>query len=226
MRSYDRSQPLIFIHVPKAAGTTTRQIFDQWFGAGLLPHYYRESEAKMPEKHDIFALHRFDQPLVVYGHFNRKRQFGIEDYYPDARQFISILRDPFELMVSAYFFMNRHAHGWADRTRAPGPSVNDYLNQNKSTMLNHFPRMVTFDNYKEIIEEFFIEIGIAERLEASMQRIANKLGMPFDTTTLGYLNVSERNQEVAGHLRDIFVDNNQLEYAVYNYVKNKFNEVI
>jgi hypothetical protein len=226
LRSYDRSQPLIFIHVPKAAGTTTRQVFDLWFGSRLLPHYFVEENGEMPKKHNIFSLHHVDNPLVVYGHFNRKRKFGVEDYYPEVQQFISILRDPFELMVSAYFFMKQHAHRWADCTRNPGLSVNDYLHRSKSTMLYHFPRIVTFDNYKDIIEEFFIEIGIAEQLSVSMQRIANKLQMSFDPSILGHLNTSERNQEVSEHLREIFVENNQLEYDVYQYVKSKFGSSI
>ena len=35
MRPYDPTEPLIFVHVPKCAGTTVRAVFRDWFvGAG------------------------------------------------------------------------------------------------------------------------------------------------------------------------------------------------
>ncbi len=45
--------------------------------------------------------------------------------------------------------------------------LQDQILNTKESMLNHFPRAVTMDNYREIIETLFIEIGVMEHLEES-----------------------------------------------------------
>ena len=116
MRSYDSNLPLFFIHIPKAAGTSTQKIFSTWFGTGLLKHYYDEYSGTMPQKYDINQIHSPETPVVVYGHFNRLRYFGVEHYYPNAQQFITILRDPLEATISHYFYSKKWASKWVNNT--------------------------------------------------------------------------------------------------------------
>lgn len=218
MLNYDPDHPLIFIHTPKTAGTSVKVLFQQWFGEGLLPHYYKEAACEMPVRHDIFALHTRERPVVVYGHFNRRRHFGLEDYYPEARQCITLLRDPLDRMVSNYFYLKKVAHGWKKHTEPLDAELESFLLKNKSTMLSYFPREVSAGNYKEIIAQYFIDIGTVETLDRSLQRIAAKLGRPYQAGTIGRENATERDQPVSDRLRDIFVENNRLEYEVFDYV--------
>ena len=104
VKIYESSQPLIFIHIPKTAGVSVTEIFNGWYGDRLLLHYHDEVAEKMPAKYDLKSIHDALLPICIYGHFNRKRGFGLEDYYPDINQFITILRDPFERAISGYFF--------------------------------------------------------------------------------------------------------------------------
>ena len=222
MIEYDRGQALIFIHVPKAAGTTTKNVFKAWFGENLLEHYFNEQAAQMPIKHDLDQLHSADHPVVVYGHFNSHRGFGVQDYYPDVNQFVTILRDPYEMMLSHYFYTRREGANWKSKAQVPDKSLADYLLDTSPNMLNHFPRPVTLANYKELIDKYFIDIGFTEQLSESLRRMAQKLGKPFDEKDLGHLNVTARDEEVPGHLRDKFIERNQLEYMVYDYAFSRF----
>ncbi len=222
MRDYDRNQPLIAIHIPKSAGTSTRAVFKSWFGGGFREHYFDENKGRMPKRHDLARIQRPDRPVVVYGHFNRRRHFGVEDYYPEVTQFVTILRDPFELVMSSYFFTRKVGRTWKDRSRVPTAKLSEHILSATPNMLNHFPREVTMANYKELIEEYFIDIGTMETLHDSVHRIARKLGMPFEPKMLGHLNATERNESVPASLRDLFVEKNELEYAVYNYVVERF----
>lgn len=179
----------------------------------------------MPEKLDLFGLHKVDRPCVLHGHFNRLRGFGVEDYYPNATQFVTILRDPFEKAVSGYFYLKKNRSYWKDKSRIPREaSIENYLMKTKVNYLNHFPREVTPANYKDIIEEYFIEVGIMERLEESMKWIAHKLSMPYVAALLGHHNATDRNQEVQSHLRDLFSERNQLQFDVYNYAVERFTQ--
>ena len=108
MREYDPYKPLIHIHLPKTGGVTVKEIYKNWFKQGLLFHYYNEPEQKLPVKYDLEKLHNINSPICVFGHFNKARDFGIKDYYPDVNQFITILRDPFEKAISGYFFLKKN----------------------------------------------------------------------------------------------------------------------
>lgn len=177
----------------------------------------------MPQKIDLHKLHSLDNPLVLYGHFNKFRGFGVEDYYPDVDQFITILRDPFELLISHYFFVKKQSGNWKDQSRVPEKDLHSYLRNTKPNMLIHFPREMNLDNYKNIIEEFFIEIGIAEKLAISLQRIADKLGYEFDKNQLQILNTTEHDQDIPGSFRDHFIKLNPLEFAVYEYAQSRYD---
>lgn len=225
MRSYDKSEPLICIHVPKAAGSSAKKFFSNWYNDNFINHYFDEEKALMPVKHNIFDIHTCDMPVLVYGHFNRLRGFGVEDYYPDVKQFVTILRDPFELTVSHYFYVRKNSSGWKDKSHTIDEhNIEKYLKSAKVNMLNHFPLEVTKENYKDIIEEFFVEIGITEMLGESMKRIAKKLNKPYDASLLGNYNATERDQSVPDYLKEMFLEKNALEYEVYNYAFEKFIE--
>jgi len=216
MRDYDRTQPLIVIHVPKAAGISSGHVFYDWYGENFHKHYYNEAAGGMPKQLDLFGLHTPESPLCLQGHFNRLRGFGVEDYYPAVTQFVTILRDPFELSVSHYFYVRSVGDAWKDQTRVPKDSLVSFLETNRPNMLNHFPRPVTLSNYKDICEEFFIEIGITEQLDESMRRIGRKLGFEH-TKEVGTHNTTARDQTVPEGFRELFMEVNRLEYAVYEY---------
>jgi hypothetical protein len=221
MIEYNPNEPLIFLHIPKTGGTSVRSLFEIWFSENLRVHYYDATLNRMPEKHPINEKTNSGKPLIVYGHFNRRRSFGVEDYYPDARQFITILRDPFERVVSSFFYLKKISQ---ENSNARVPFQNDlvaHVRSMKSLTLAHFPREVTLSNYKEIIEKFFVAIGTLEKLHASMSLIAQKLQMPYNKEMLEVLNFTHRDQDIPRGLRDRYIEENALEYIVYNYVKDR-----
>lgn len=224
MREYDVNQPLIAIHIPKTAGTSVKQIFQGWFGDNLLFHYHDIGNDILPAKHDLAGKHSKQKPIMIYGHFNRLRSFGIEDYYPEIQQFITILRDPIEYAASSYFYMRKNSSNWKDQSRIPKGDLRDYLFQEAriGSMLNHFPRTVTMDNYQEMIETQFIEIGVTDYLEASMNRIAEKLNRPYLPGSLPRLNATEWDQAIPEILRAEYREYLPLDYAVYDYVLAKY----
>ena len=221
MKPYNIQKPLIVIHIPKAAGRSSRTVFKDWYGDNLHLHYFDEVNGKMPDYIDIDKLHSPKKPLVLYGHFNKLRKFGIEDYYPGADQFVTILRDPYELLISHYFYSKKVGDTWQDKSRAPKTDLETYLNNTKPNMLNHFPREMNINNYKDICEQYFIEIGITEKLDESLHRIAKKLGVKY-SNNVPEINKTERTQKVPEGFRDQFIELHRLEYEVYNYALNKY----
>jgi hypothetical protein len=222
MRSYDRNSPLIIIHVPKTAGTSCKEVYQRWFGDNLHLHYADMKDGTLPEKLNLQAMHRPGKPLAVYGHFNRLNGFGIEDYYPEVAQFVTILRHPYELHVSAYHFLRSFVLSQKKMPESEIPDLETYLTTTSLNMLNHFPRELTPENYKEIIECNFVEIGITEKLDESLHRIARKLGFDY-ANNVQVTNATKRTAEASDAAMAQFMEKHTLECAVYDYALSKYS---
>ena len=85
-----------------------------------------------------------------------------------------------------------------------------------------FPQNITIANYKNIIETYFIEIGVSEHMEESIQRISRKLNKKYDPLSVRRLNVSKRDSRIPYELKEEFIEKHPLEYAVYNYAMSKY----
>ncbi len=220
MIPYDPNKPLISIHIPKTGGVSLRSILKLWFDQKLLFHYFNEERRQMPVRH-LFA-----PGICIHGHFNSKRQFGVEQYYPEAKQFITFLRDPFEILVSRYFFVKqqqKHNKAYRDGLKLTLPdNVNQYLENeivNKDyhpNILDFFPQQLTLDNFKNRINKQFIYIGVMEDFPGSINKLADSIG--FSRPVIPKENISERLEQVDYSLKDLFEKKHPLENEIYQYV--------
>jgi sulfotransferase famil protein len=217
MRRYDKEKPLISIHVPKCGGTSFRSVLERWFGANFYPHYFGEQLNERPCKHET------RRGICIHGHFNNQRAIGIMDYYPEVDQFIMILRNPFEMAVSRYFFLKGRGE---NRFRGGNPlppireqfkDIGDYLRRygKRRYVMNLLPCEVTLENYEEMFDKYFVYIGITEDLQTSVDVLARRLGFP--SMPVGRLNTSVHDEEVTAELREEFINNHPFAYAIYEY---------
>ena len=192
---------------------------------GVIPHYVDEHKGTDPPRYDLKRLHRPERPICLYGHFGHARGLNIAARYPDQRQFMTILRDPFEQALSNYFFLKKDSPNWRREIALPA-SAEAFLLGQKLTFLQHFPRDLTRDNYREVIESMFIEVGIAERLPETLVRFAQKLGKTVAPAHHRRLNSTPRDPAALpadpDALRAQHQDANPLEYEVYDYALRRF----
>lgn len=222
MREYDKNKALISIHIPKCGGTSFTQVLSIWFEDRLKFHYVDEINGKFPDKYDL----KSEYGLCIHGHFNKKRELGVKDYYPEVQQFITILRDPFEVCLSNYFFskkLEKNRLNYKDGKLFSIDSLSEYLRNAKSYIFNHLPCDITLDNYKEIIEKEFIYIGIVEDLQTSVNCLASKLG--FKPIDVGHENRAARDEVIPAEFRADFIERHPLEYALYDYVSANYSQL-
>jgi hypothetical protein len=165
----------------------------------------------------------------IHGHFNRKREIGLLDYYPQAQQVITFMRDPFDASISKYFYWK--TKGRANQLRIGRltegsehdySSLDDFFSKRpKSHFLKFFPYPVTFENYKEVIDRYFIYIGFLENYQTSLERLQVLLG--FENLSLGHINPASRDENLSEELKANFMAENKLTYAVYHYAREKFS---
>lgn len=227
-KKYNPKETLISIHIPKAGGSSLRNVLKQWYGEHLYLHYYDELNCKMPEKRALSS------GICIHGHFNVRRGFGIVQYYPDARQFIMFLRDPFEILLSYYYYVKMREKSMISyrdgRPTYLPEDVNDFLRAELSNplytpnILDYLPERVTIKNFHSHINDKFIFIGFMDYYQQSLNCLADLLGFP--RMQAPFENKSERFGDVDPALREAFINGHPLEYEVYNYAREKFLPLI
>ena len=145
--------------------------------------------------------------------------FGLDDYYPDFRQFVTILRDPLDMHVSRYFFTRARVAKNAPIFNDIGTdSLTEFILNGRLNMLEHFPEEITASNYRDVLEERFVDIGLFENLSASLKRIAARLGQdPAPVDALEHKNAAARDAPFPYELRDRFRERWPLEHEIYRY---------
>ena len=229
MKKYDKDKPLISIHIPKCAGRSFEKVLEIWFARKLYKHYYNDEINKKPKRYSLmkfFNPSKFKKGICIHGHFSMIKGIGTRDYYPTVDQFITIFRDPFETKVSHYFYCKRlgdskFISGKKLVMKDQYTDINDYFQKNKgSYILNYMPYDINMGNYKDIIDKYFVYIGIAEDLQTSINILADKLGFP--SVKVDQLNKSIKDEEVSEKVREDYINDNDLEYEIYNYVKANY----
>ena len=230
MRNYDPEQPLIYTHIPKCAGSSFIRLLRQWFG----DQYHKLNQ---DETQDILLPRVQTQdangdwlPTVkcIHGHFDNGRGYGLPYFYPEINQYFTVLRDPFDIAVSMFFFCKRRSaegkfwyRGKQENILDKYPTVEYYLKEYPYWVYNHLPQDVTLQNYSQKLSERFIFIGIQEDLDHSIKILGRILGKPH--VQLDRFNDSDYDEPVPNWLREKFYDDYPLLHRVYQFAADNYH---
>ena len=191
-----------------------------WFANGYFRNVVsRDPSAFLPADFTAAA------GTCVGGHFSRKKGRGLLQCHPQARQCLTFLRDPWEVSLSNYFY-------WKNKNRQfniergllhPGDirdyrNLDDYLSKTSSYILNFFPEAVTAGNYRDMIDKYFVFVGIVEDMQESADRVADILGRA--RIEIPRMNVSSRDEQPPEEARRAFAERHALEYEIYHYIRD------
>jgi hypothetical protein len=224
MKAYSSNAILFSQHIPKTAGTSFTEVLKKWFYPGLHAHYVDHQTNTPPRKiHPVKkTLHYLGvYPLCIHGHF--EEEHGIFESYPNASQFITVIRDPLEMQVSLFYDHQRRLKEngtlyWKGRQvkQEFGGDLDQWVEERPSYLLKFFPWKLTIENYQKVIQEHFIHIGITENLQTSVNIFAEKLGKK--RTEISHKNESERSSSPSESASRVFKEKHTLEYMLYDYV--------
>ncbi len=231
MKPYDPEKPILYTHIPKCAGTSVVRLLRDWYG-----RYYHK--LNQDETRDI-VLPRvetkddrgcwYSMIKCVHGHFNHGRGYGLPYFYPEVDQYFTILRDPFDLVVSMYFFAKGRSakgqfwfRGQPVDIRDQFPGVASYVRSYPYWLFDHLPQDITLANYEQKLSSKFVYIGIFEDLQTSIDNLGKVLGKP--QTQLPKFNVSTYDEPVPESLRDQFYHDYPLLKRVYQFAIDRYRD--
>jgi hypothetical protein len=218
MKIYDSEKPLISLHIPKCGGTSLTRILRMWFDDRLFLHYYIEHTNTRPMKYNIEAK----QETCIHGHFINYKQIGVYTYYPDACQFTTVVRNPLDLALSAYFYTKgvyargQLYHEGKKIEKLHFENVNDYLERTKSFFCQFLPWKMNCENYQQIIQDNFVAVGIVEEFQNYINNLAMILKKPIYEAPV--LNQSVYDESPAQSCLNKFIERHELEFNIYHYM--------
>lgn len=231
MKHYNPKQILISQHIPKCGGSSFDNILRKWFGYGFFTHYYNHKRQKPAKRIPFVRLIKNIKPVCVHGHFDKEKDGkGIFEYYPETTQMITFLRDPLEVQLSMYFYMRKlikeGALFWQGKQITEmkyGGDIDAWVEQRPLYILRFLPEGINSTNYKEILQKYFVHIGIVEEFQQSVKVLAKKLGKPCIEVPLE--NVTNRDLKPSNTSVKVFEEKHKLEYNIYNFAsKNSIND--
>jgi hypothetical protein len=247
-----QGQTLIFLHIPKAAGTTLHRIIERQYDSKAVFSNPDVISAKLGERwKQVLAPQRWEiardaleslstvqkQELqVVKGHMS----FGWHELLPQPCTYITILRDPIDLVISHYYYVLRQdGHHLRDEIVARNMSLGDYVSSGISlTVNNGQTRLVsgvnedigfgkctsrTLEVAKNNLISHFSVVGLTEEFDKTLMLLKREFGwgMPFYVKQNVTRNRPSRNDVSFEDLR-VVEKYNELDIELYEYAKANF----
>jgi hypothetical protein len=236
MMSAARSQPLIiFLHLPKTAGTTLAHIIErQYDSIAILPLYesmFGEELAAIPQK-------QMDRLRIVTGHL----YFGAHAFSSRPGTYITMLREPIDRVISHYYFV-RHDPSNYLYDLARKMSLKEFVescdrqepNNDQTRLLAGKCNAASFGTCsgemleiaKRHLAEYFSVVGVTEEFDRSLILMKRILGWrnPFYRKQ----NVNEhrlRKENIPPETLRVIQAYNELDIELYRNARELFRKQV
>lgn len=230
MTSPTHAAALIFLHIPKTAGTTLNRIIEWQYDPRLIytvdPYQIRATAGRLK----TLSEERRRRLRVVRGHL----LYGIHECLPQGATYITMLRDPVKRVLSSYqFILRRPLHPLHRKLKAKGIGVEEFLEftanrQNLQTkMLAGVPYVGPCDEQtlaaaKEHATESFRVVGISERFQESLLLIASSFG--WEIPYYENRKVSKNRPAIEPATIELIRKHNPYDLELYEFGQRRFEE--
>jgi len=163
-------------------------------------------------------------------------------------QWVTMLRDPVERIISEYFFLRTFLpKGGTRNTKSAyydffwGGNVfktfEEYVTNNLANITNSQIKWllgkgssnykVTEDDYNKLIDtidELDMKVGILENIPDTITYFRTSFNIRLHQRDLGHKKVGTRKRPVSDELRELLTEQNALDIKFYNYYKDKLGD--
>jgi hypothetical protein len=249
-------QTIIFLHIPKAAGTTLHTILDRQYPPHTVFSNDRIVRARLGDTwREMPATQRWqiardelchlpatrkEKLQVVKGHMI----FGWHELLPQPCTYITLLREPVDRVVSLYSYtMRQNGHHLRDEILARNLDIAAYTSSGitvwadngQTRMLSGAGDSIGFGKCsddmlraaKRNIEESFALVGLSEQFDETLVVLKHM----FDWRMPFYIrrNVTRHSpwqRELSAETRRAIEQHNALDIELYNWVSERFDALL
>lgn len=224
------SKALIFLHIPKTAGTTLNRIIEWQYNPlsifTLDPYRIRATAKRLK----ALSEQRRRRLRMVRGHL----YYGIHEFLPQGATYITMLREPVARILSSYFFIQRRPlHPMHRKVKTERVGVEDFirLTLHRQNLQCRLIAGVSFDGVcndqtleiaKENLVRAFSVVGICERFEESLMLIAKTFG--WEVPYYENRKVAKASPAIDPGAVEMIREHNRLDLELYDFGKALFAE--
>jgi hypothetical protein len=209
----------LYHHIPKCGGRSFTQACRSWFPS------HGEDWGSFPDRAAIaecaktrLDLTAFAPDTFFHGHYIYD---GLrpQDRYPEFiaqgnLRLITVLRDPLERAMSAYFYRVKKGKN------ARQESLDDWMKKQRNRMARFLG--VTAENWRPRLDGYF-HVGTTELLPLTINVLARKTGNP--PVPAPRLNTAERDDTTPSpESLEAFRRGNALDYALFAYATSRLQD--
>jgi Galactose-3-O-sulfotransferase len=228
------AEAIIFLHVPKTAGTTLNRLieweYDLFKMYSVDPVFFQWSAAhlrRLPPQ----RLRRF---RVFKGHM----LFGLHEILPQPATYITILRDPIERVLSAFYFMRSYKlHPLYWKFKREKWTLEDFVRRSPRT--NVQCKIIAgavyedpctpeiFERAKHNLRQHFSVVGLSERFEESLALMKLRFGWKLRSyTSFNVTRPRPKKRDLPHPTLDLITEKNSFDVMFYDYSAKLFQEAV
>jgi Sulfotransferase family len=249
-----RDQALLFLHIPKAAGSTLRTVIERQFPPEVTFNVIGPDSRKTVKEFIELPEAQREKIRLVKGHM----PYGLHKYLSVPATYITMLRDPVDRIISYYYFvLNSHRHYLHNEVTSRKMSLPEFVRSGLSTeltddqtrLISGVERVNTrhldaeerrtlrpggepvtseiLEVAKKNLRDHFSAVGLFSRFDESLLLFKRRLGWK----NIYYVrqNVSRNRpakQQVPGEVRDLIARQNEKDMELYEHAQAVFEESI
>lgn len=229
---------LIFVHLPKTAGSSLTAILEQQYPPER--SYSTSFNAHHPHG-SLSGFHALSPEQLaqidfLYGHM----PYGLHEKLPRPAEYITMLRDPVRRVVSNYFFEGREpSSAIYDRVHSGAMDIEAYLDFIRELGIDNIQTRMIAGIYdpaggppmtdeilaraQENLEKHFVVVGLQEAFEDSYLILRHRFGWPYtDYPFHGVAPRSHRQSAVPDHILERIAREHRYDAALYESARALF----
>jgi len=227
-------ESLIFIHVPKAAGTTVNRLIEREYP--LFEIFSVDPVFSNWSRRHLWSLppERLKRFRIFKGHM----PFGLHRILPQPATYFAVFRDPISRVISAFYFMRNYAlHPQYWKFRRLNWQLEDFVRN--SPRDNVQTKMVAGARYEEPctpeifaqakhnLRNHFSVVGLSERFEDSLALMKIRYGWKLDSyNSFNITRSRPRKRELPQAILDLIADKNSFDIALYQLASELFQKSV
>ena len=233
-RAAAAEEAVIFLHVPKAAGSTLNRLIEWEYPLGEMysvdPVFYRRSWAHLRR----LSKKRVRKTRIFKGHL----LFGLHTVLPQRATYITVLREPVDRVISSYYFMrNSKLQPLYWKFRVENWSLEDFVRRSPRENVQckilagvEYAKPCTVEIYetaKENLVRYFSVVGLCERFEESLALMKLRFGWKLERyASFNVSRIRPRKSEVSRSTLNLIEKKNSFDISLYDYAAKLFQSAI
>jgi hypothetical protein len=230
----DVQESVIFLHLPKTAGTTVNRLIEWEYPLSQMysidPVLFEWSAAHLRK----LSPQRLQKTRMFKGHM----LFGLHEVLSQPTTYITVLRDPVDRVISAFYFMRGYKfHPLYWKMRRENWTLEDFVRRSQRD--NVQSKIVAGSDYsapctREIVEQakdnlrhHFAVVGLSERLEESLALMKIRFG--WNLSSYSSFNVTRsrpQKRDLPRPTLNLIHEKNSFDIELYEYGRDLFEQAV